>query len=80
MLRRGWDGVTGVTGKGGMRRRTDRKSHNQKHEKTKAKGDGKRRKRENIVKKMATMFISPYLWLGFHNKLSITLTTKPDQL
>lgn len=49
--------------------RTDRKSHNQKHE-TKAKGDGKRRKRENIVKKMATSFMSPYLWLGFHNELT----------
>lgn len=32
-----------------------------KNMKTKAKGDGKRRKRENIVKKMAAMFISPYL-------------------
>lgn len=48
--------------------------------KTKAKGDGKRRKRENIVKKMTTMFISPYLWLGFNNKLSTTLRINPDQL
>lgn len=48
--------------------------------KIKAKGDGKRRKRENTVKKMATMFTSPYLWLGFNNKVSTTLRIKPEQL
>lgn len=49
-------------------RRDGQEEPQPKHE-TKAKGDGKRRKRENIVKKMATMLISPYLWLGFKYEL-----------
>ena len=45
--------------------------------KTKAKGDGKRRKRENTVKKwQQCSFISPYLWLSFNNKVSTTLRIK----
>lgn len=59
--------MTGATGRGGMRR--DGQEEPQPKHETKAKGDGKRRKRENIVKKMATMLISPYLWLGFKYEL-----------
>lgn len=36
--------------------------------------------KEKILLKTAIMFISPYLWLGFNNKLSTTLRIKPDQL
>lgn len=43
--------------------------------KTKAKGDGKRRKKENIVKKNA-INVYPYLWLDFNNELSTTLRIK----
>lgn len=47
-----------------------RNSHNQTHE-IKAKGDGKRRKRENIVKKAPKLFLFFifFFCLGFRYKL-----------
>jgi hypothetical protein len=58
--------VTGATGRGGMRR--DGQEEPQPKHETKAKGDGKRRKRENIVKKwQQCIFLLIYGWVLLTN-------------
>lgn len=60
MLRRGGGGGGGGGGQAGGGREDGRKSHNQ-NVKTKAKGDGKRRERENIVKKCNNIHFSSFM-------------------